>query len=167
MALLNEGETSILSEAVAPFVEEFELTKDILPTHDGCGIPYVHMSCDGACTKDKEAGYAYFDGTNFTKGTMPGSHTNNEAEYMGLISLMNHLITTGFDGRAYILMDSEFVVKQMDGSYSVRAENIKPYYQKAKTLESMLDVTIVWISRNHKIMNIVDKLAKEAARCKR
>lgn len=146
-------------------VEEFQTTKSMPPEVDGMGNPLRQMGCDGACTADGAAGCAWFDGTSHHQLKMKGRCTNNQAEYMGLVSLLQQLVNEKFDGRGLIMMDSQLVVSQMDGTYSVRNEGLKPYYLKAKQLTSLLDVDIMWVPRSHPIMGQIDKLAKEAARC--
>jgi ribonuclease HI len=136
----------------------------MLPTHDALGNPFVHMASDGACTSNGDGGCAWFDGVNYHKLKCKVKSTNNKEEYKGLIYLLQTLITTKFDGRALIMMDSQLVVNQMNGSYSVKNEGLKPLYAKAASLASLLDVEIIWVPRTHPIMGKVDKLAKEAAR---
>lgn len=145
-------------------VEEFTTTKSSPPTHDAMGNPYVHMACDGACTVDGEGGCAWFDGTTYNSARCNHKTTNNQQEYSGLINLMQGLKDKNFEDRALIMMDSQLVVYQMNGRYGVKNEGLKPYYAKAKALESTIDAEIVWVPRTNKIMGKIDKMAKEAAR---
>lgn len=144
-------------------IENFQTTDSIPPTVDAMGNVMVHMASDGACTVDGRGGHAWFDGKGYHSRKTTGKTTNNKEEYRGLIALLDSLVNN-FDGRALIMMDSQLVVCQMNGEYSVKSEGLKPLYMKAKTLASLLDVEIMWVPRTHPIMGKVDKLAKEAAR---
>lgn len=143
-----------------------ETTDTILPATDTSGIPYVHMSCDGACTTDGKAGTAWFDGEKYYDLHLPQCSTNNQAEYMGLISLLKHLIKTDFKGRALIMMDSQLVVCQVTGKFRVKKAELVPFYKEATALLSAIDAELRWVSRENPIMNKVDILAKGAARGK-
>ena len=145
-------------------VEEFTTTASTPPTHDALGNPYVHMACDGACSPKGDGGCAWFDGSTYKSKKYAQKTTNNQQEYMGLINLLQSLVDNNFDGRALIMMDSQLVVYQMTGIYGVKNDGLKPYYAKAKTLESLLDVEITWVPRTNAIMGKIDKLAKEASR---
>lgn len=143
-------------------MEEFITTNATPPTHDGMGTPFVHMACDGACDAYGNGGCAWFDGTRRQSSHDAGRTTNNKQEYLGLINLMKTLKNNGFTDRALILMDSQLVVFQMNGKYRVKDAGLLPYYQEAKSLESQLDVTIMWVPRTYPLMAEIDKMAKEA-----
>lgn len=141
-----------------------ETTKSIPPKVDMEGNSLTHMACDGACTADGCAGAAWFDGKEHRAVPLPHCRTNNQAEYSGLISLLEHLRDTGFKDKALILMDSQLVVYQINGQYRVRKAELVPFYNKAQSLLSIVDAELMWVSRENAIMCQVDSLAKEAAR---
>lgn len=141
-----------------------ETTKTILPKVDAAGNELIHMSCDGACTPDGRAGAAWFNGEEYRPVPLPQCSTNNQAEYMGLISLLTHLSEKKFTGRALIMMDSQLVVYQVTGKYGVKSTTLQPFWQKVQNLLSVVDAEIVWVSRENPIMKKVDVLAKGAAR---
>ncbi len=64
-----------------------------------------------------------------------GISTNNVAEYIALIEALKKAIDMGAT-EANIYLDSELVVKQINGQYRVKHENIKPLYKKAISLLS-------------------------------
>lgn len=66
-----------------------------------------------------------------------GIHTNNYAEYRGLIAGICKVIELGAD-EAEFVMDSELVIKQMTGVYKVKSENVKDLYQDARSLSSQI-----------------------------
>lgn len=59
-----------------------------------------------------------------------GHHTNNFAEYSALI-LALRFATARRWGKLKVYSDSELVVKQIQGTYKVRNENIRPLYESA------------------------------------
>lgn len=64
-----------------------------------------------------------------------GIATNNVAEYTALIEALKKAVEMGAT-EAEIFMDSELVVRQINGRYRVKHENIKPLYEKAVSLLS-------------------------------
>lgn len=75
-----------------------------------------------------------------------GKKTNNQAEYEAVIFALNRLIELN-EKKAVLFSDSEFLVKQLNGEYRVKAENIKPLYNKVLTLLEEINVTFIWIER--------------------
>ena len=141
-----------------------ETTKAIPPNEDIEGNVLVKMACDGACTPDGRAGAAWFDGKEHKSVKLPACSTNNQAEYSGLISLLEHLRDTNFPGKALILMDSQLVVYQVTGKYRVKKSGLFEFYNKVQSLLSIVEAEVMWVSRENTIMNQVDIMAKEAAR---
>ena len=75
--------------------------------------------------------------------------TNNIAEYTGLIKALEFL--KGMIGRnvkVKLYGDSQLVIFQLQGSYRVRSENVRPLYQKAvELINEFNDVEIRWVPR--------------------
>ena len=67
-----------------------------------------------------------------------GIATNNVAEYSALIEALKTAVEMGAT-EAQIFLDSELVVRQINGQYKVKHENIKPLYEKAKSLLSSFE----------------------------
>jgi len=94
-----------------------------------------------------------------------GITTNNVAEYMALIY--------GLEEALYLrakeldcFLDSELLVKQLEGNYKVRDSKLKPFYYQIKHLEGFFEkISFNHISRDKN--SEADKLAKEAAKEKR
>ena len=78
-----------------------------------------------------------------------GGETSNESEYMAVVEgLKNTLETFGPGLKLKIVGDSQLVIKQLLGQYRVRAENLIPFYKKAKELISKFDnVSLKWVRR--------------------
>lgn len=77
--------------------------------------------------------------TVFEDSQYLGRHTNNFAEYNGLIAAMKKAIEMGAD-EAEFVMDSELVIKQMKGIYKVSSADMKPLHRQAVDLSSLIPV---------------------------
>lgn len=67
-----------------------------------------------------------------------GHRTNNFAEYSGLLAALEYAIA--HQHRALrVISDSELMVRQMNGQYRVNSPDLKPMYEKAKSLTRQLD----------------------------
>ena len=62
-----------------------------------------------------------------------GRATNNQAEYRAVIAALKEALKLGAAG-ADIYLDSELVVKHINGSYRVRNAALKPLYLEVKEL---------------------------------
>jgi ribonuclease HI len=89
-----------------------------------------------------------------------GTQTNNYAEYMGLILGVKksceldikHLIIKG---------DSLLVINQLNGTYTVKSDNLKPLYNEAKkALLNFENVQYIHVKRNNNAA--ADELANRA-----
>lgn len=74
-----------------------------------------------------------------------GIKTNNEAEYQGLLSALvwlqnysqDHSLTS-----VNFFMDSELIVRQIQGSYKVKAANLRPVFNQIKAILSSLNFPV-------------------------
>ncbi len=60
-----------------------------------------------------------------------GTGTNNFAEYSALITAVRYAVFCRCE-QLHVYADSELVVKQIQGEYQVKNENIRPLYQHAQ-----------------------------------
>ena len=65
-------------------------------------------------------------------GTL-GVTTNNVAEYNGLLEALRLAVKRGAE-KGEVRMDSELVVRQIEGRYKVKSPALQPLYQQAKQL---------------------------------
>ena len=109
---------------------------------------------------------------------LPHCSTNNEAEYVALDSTLRLLMMMTekyeeYDNEEYdngdieIYMDSELVVKQVNGEYEVKAENLIPFHTSVKTKLEILRRTLepdkVWLRNIPREQNkVADKAGREA-----
>src|SRR6185437_14481985 len=63
-----------------------------------------------------------------------GSMTNNQAEYTALVRALEHALELGPEHRVIVHSDSELMVKQMSGQYSVKNADLRPLYEEARDL---------------------------------
>ena len=89
-----------------------------------------------------------------------GRATNNQAEYRAIIAALE--AAAGLDaGQVDIKMDSELVVKQINGEYRVKSATLKPLYQRVQQLLGSLgEFTITHIPRRQNAE--ADRLANKA-----
>ncbi len=91
-----------------------------------------------------------------------GVTTNNVAEYNSLIKALENAIRFT-KKEVIVIMDSELVVKQMNGEYQVRASQLVPLNLIAKKLENNFEKIIYkHVSRWDKFQQRADELVNEA-----
>jgi ribonuclease HI len=62
-----------------------------------------------------------------------GTATNNFAEYQALLAALQYTLEQG-QRRLRVLSDSELLVRQIQGSYKVRSDGLRPLYQRARKM---------------------------------
>ncbi len=89
--------------------------------------------------------------------------TNNYAEYMGLITLFNHLISANEIVNIEIFGDSALVINQVNGKWKCKSPNLKPLWINAVTLFAYLTtfkhIKLTWVPREEN--TIADSLAQK------
>jgi ribonuclease HI len=89
-----------------------------------------------------------------------GHHTNNFAEYSGLIAALQYTLEHQHSGLR-VLSDSELMVRQMNGVYKVRSPELRPLYEEARRLARQLKWFRIEHVRREKNAE-ADRLANEA-----
>lgn len=90
-----------------------------------------------------------------------GVHTNNYAEYRGLISAISKALELGATEVEFV-MDSELVIKQMRGEYKVKSPAVMELHQDAKNLSSMIPkVKFTHVRRSELLIPRADALLNE------
>lgn len=106
-------------------------TKRLIVETDGAARGNPGLAGAGVIIKDEL-------GKNVeTIGRFLGVSTNNQAEYQALIIGLE-AVTHHHPDSVTVRMDSELVVKQMNGQYRVRHPEIVPLYTRAAELASQL-----------------------------
>ncbi|HUR62667.1 MAG TPA: ribonuclease HI family protein [Candidatus Thermoplasmatota archaeon] len=76
-----------------------------------------------------------------------GQGTNNEAEYHGLILGLRHALAAGVDD-VVVQGDSQLILRQVGGSYKVKAENLRALNAQAVQLLSQFAKSkLEWVPR--------------------
>lgn len=102
-------------------------------------IPPFYLYADGASRGNPgDAGYGALitDGNGRIVAEIRGylgKTTNNVAEYQALIHGLKKALALGIPN-IRVLMDSQLVVRQIQGSYRVRQPHLKPLHNQAKQL---------------------------------
>jgi ribonuclease HI len=127
-----------------------------------CHKPNAHL---GNVGKGKSAGGAVFvdDSGNMVSehGTYLGEMTPPQAEYSTLIYAMDKAAEI-CRGDIEVWMDSEFVIRQMNGDYGIRSANMKPLYDHVKQLEGRFtSVKYFHHSRTTTLAKKADQLAEQ------
>ncbi len=86
-----------------------------------------------------------------------GMCTNNVAEYTALIRALEALHTLGVK-KVIIYSDSQLLVRQMEGKYKVKSENLMPLYGKAADLVQKFD-TVKFVDIRREKNKVADNLA--------
>ena len=126
----------------------------------------IKLYTDGACRGNPGSGGAgavLIDANGNTVAMFRkylGLCTNNEAEYRALILGLEEALKIQYR-RLRIFMDSELLVKQINGQYQVKSSHLKALMRDVKILLSSLDeYTVEHIGRSYNQM--ADQLANEA-----
>jgi ribonuclease HI len=90
-----------------------------------------------------------------------GVRTNNEAEYLAAIEALREALALGAS-EIELFSDSELLVKQIKGEYSVRSGRLAPLHEELmKLARSFERLTVVHVERDEN--READRLAKLAA----
>lgn len=129
-----------------------------------CVVPNAHIR--GRAGKGKAAcGVVILDEDEniiVEKAKYLGEMTVPQAEYNGLIFAMD--IAAGHcRDHLDVWMDSELVIKQMNGEYGIKSENMKPLFDEVKKIAGRFNGNVQYFhhGRTTKWGKYADKLAKD------
>ncbi|MGW3242722.1 bifunctional RNase H/acid phosphatase [Streptomyces sp. NPDC001070] len=109
----------------------------------------------GAVVRDAATGEVLAEAAEFI-----GTHTNNVAEYRGLIAGLRAAHAIDPEARVRVRMDSKLVVEQMSGRWKIKHPDMRPLAAEAKTILPPGQATYEWIPREQN--KHADRLANEA-----
>jgi ribonuclease HI len=93
-------------------------------------------------------------------GKFLGHGTNNEAEYQALTAALEEALSLGAKA-VKVHLDSELLVRQINGQYRVKSDRLRKFYQQAQDLlRRFHDYVIIHIPREQN--READRLANEA-----
>jgi ribonuclease HI len=91
-----------------------------------------------------------------------GECTNNEAEYRALLLALERALEVTSD-EIECTMDSELLVRQMNGQYAVRSEKLSKFHAEAKERAARFrKASFIHVPREHPRLRLADKLANKA-----
>ena len=111
-------------------------------------VEWITANVDGGARGNPgPAGYgAYIRGANGKPiaqlSEYLGIKTNNFAEYSALLGALEYAIAHGYRALK-VISDSELMVRQMTGQYRVNSPDLKPMYEKARSLVRQLDKFVI------------------------
>lgn len=91
-----------------------------------------------------------------------GRMTNNQAEYTALVKALEHALELGPQHRVLVHSDSELMVKQMQGAYRVKNEDLRDLYEEAHDLCSHFLGGVVFRHVRREENRRADELGNEA-----
>ncbi len=86
-----------------------------------------------------------------------GKATNNQAEYRAMIMAMEWALSRGFKDLV-LHSDSELLVKQVLGEYSVRSSNVKDLHSRLKDLLEGVEYRIFHHNREDAHIQVCDEM---------
>ena len=91
-----------------------------------------------------------------------GTCTNNEAEYRALLLALDRALEVTQE-RVDCFMDSELLVRQLNGQYEIKSEKLMKFYDEVKRRVQKFDqVTFTHVPREHPKLKLADQLANRA-----
>ncbi|OWZ19911.1 Ribonuclease HI [Phytophthora megakarya] len=128
----------------------------VLAYADGASRGNPGRSGCGALLMDPATGRVLATATKY----VGDQETNNAAEYHGLL-LALRLAQRHQATHVHVHMDSQLIVRQMEGQYRVKAANLRRLYQQCKELSAALPhVTFSHVAREENAA--ADRLANDA-----
>ena len=91
-----------------------------------------------------------------------GEMTNNQAEYTALVRALEHALELRPDDRVVVHSDSELMVKQLNGEYRVKNEELRPLYEEAVELASQFKQPVAFRHVRREQNKRADELCNEA-----
>lgn len=151
----------------------FEAMNHSTPKETPTGV--AHMYCDGASSgnpgnagigvvikiSDEDVSTLGMD-KSYEIAESIGVTTNNVAEYSALIAGLEKAKSLGLK-KLDIFLDSELVVRQVNGIYKVRNKNLIPLFEKVKSLFKYFETLKIRHVRRE-LNREADALAREGAK---
>ena len=101
----------------------------------------------------------------FKESKYIGIKTNNEAEYAGLIGALiwiNQNKDSFQISQINFFADSQLLVRQVQGLYKVKAEHLKPLFNRVKDLLNQINLSYSFKDIRRESNELADQLANDA-----
>lgn len=90
-----------------------------------------------------------------------GVKTNNQAEYVALLSALKSASQISFE-EVICYLDSELIVKQLNGEYKVKDLKLRVLWNKVnKFKERLQNMVIIYVPRTDRYIQMADLLANQ------
>jgi len=158
----NESETEAKKEPKSSIVtSQLSPEKTYVLRFDGGSRGNPGISGSGMVLYDADEGTEVWSGFHY----LGDNHTNNEAEYSGVVEGLRCAHAMG--ARTIVIQgDSQLIIRQLEGTYRVKSENMRPYYQQVlKLLRQFDSFHFCHIEREKNAR--ADELANEAMNTRR
>jgi ribonuclease HI len=133
----NKGETEAKKESkssTGTVTSQLSPEKTYVLRFDGGSRGNPGISGSGMVLYDADEGTEVWSGFHY----LGDSHTNNEAEYTGVVEGLRCAHAMG--ARAIVIQgDSQLIIRQLEGKYGVKSEKLRPYYQQVQKLLRQFD----------------------------
>ncbi len=135
-------------------------------------LALLSIHTDGAARGNPgPAAYAYViarDGQPpIEEAGLLGETTNNQAEYTALVKALEHALDLGEKHRVVVHSDSELMVKQLNGEYRVKNEELRSLYEDAVDLRRHFVGGVSFVHVRRAQNKRADELCNEALDGKR
>jgi len=108
-------------------------------------------------------GFAIYppDGSPIQGSEYYGIKTNNQSEYLALRSALREAFTLFPEANIHCFMDSELVVRQMQGHYKVKNQQLRSIYEEVSRIAQQFNSFMITHVRRE-LNTVADGLANEA-----
>ena len=130
-------------------------------------VTYLHANCDGGSRGNP--GPAAIGGVIrkkngtilYTFSERIGETTNNVAEYSSLLKTLSLFETYGA-GKGVIEMDSQLIVNQVQGTWNVNSDRLKPLHQEVISMLQGKNVKLRYVPRDTEYQVMADTEVNKA-----
>lgn len=128
---------------------------------------YTIFSDGGSRGNPGPAAYGFViyntDGTVVCEGSeYIGVTTNNQAEYQGIVAALNAAQSLEGVENLVCKLDSQLVVRQINGVYRMKSEELKPWLHKVHELVAAVKVPVKFIDVPRAQNAYADRLVNQA-----
>lgn len=132
----------------------------------------VRVHCDGLCEPVNPGGIACYGWVVYRSGKTLGQGkgvaargagaTNNVAEYHAVIAALEWLLSARLQEEPVMLVsDSQLVVFQLSGEYTVRSPLLLPLFRRTvRLMKRFRSIRVQWVPREQN--ELADRLSREA-----
>ncbi len=91
-----------------------------------------------------------------------GETTNNQAEYQGIVAALEQLVNLELPGPVECRLDSQLVVRQINGQYKMKSVELQPWLAKIHMLVASLPYKVTFVDVPRAQNKVADSLVNKA-----